>query len=309
MVNKRNTFILSLDNIEKIRFMKKRVINFIRKIFKVRLFEKYLVQLTIDKPFGSLVTKLPPNHYQYPKKTIRTVNRHGINYTLDLSDVVDWYVYFGFQEVSRETLLNLMDIGQTIIDIGANIGNVTLESAKIVGPTGEIHSFEPDPENYKRLEVNLKMNRFSNISSNKLGLGNKAGVFRIVNVSPGNQGMNRIINKNLSNFNSRQIQVTTLDEYVFEKKLNNIDLIKIDVEGFEYNVLKGGVKVIDAFHPTFFIELDDNNLIEQDSSAKDLIKLLEDFGYEITHSESKRKIDSESKFINCHFDIIANYIA
>ena len=53
--------------------MKKRVVNLIRKIFKVRLFEKYLVQLTIDKPFGSLVTKLPPRIETITPPTIAVI--------------------------------------------------------------------------------------------------------------------------------------------------------------------------------------------------------------------------------------------
>lgn len=287
--------------------MKRKILDTLRTVWKVPLLEKFLVKLTTDKVFGSFMTKLPPNHYQFPKNSIRLANRHGINYKLDLSDMVDWYIYFGFKEISRQSLLKLIDTGNTILDIGANVGNVTFEAAKIVGPTGEIHSFEPDPENYKRLETNLNLNQCLNIFPNKLGLGNKSGTYHIANVSPGNQGMNRIIHEHPVNFEARQIQVTTLDAYVFEKKLNTVDLIKIDVEGFEYNVLRGGMKVIDTFHPILFIELDNKNLVDQGSSAKELVLLLEGLGYAIIHSESSNRIDSNFEFSNCHFDIIAEY--
>lgn len=289
--------------------MKTKILDFLRLIFKVRFLEQLLVRFTNGKTFGSFITKLPPNHYQYSKSSIREVERQSINYRLDLSDIVDWYIYFGFKETSRQSLLDLMGFGHTIIDIGANVGNVTLETAKIVGSKGKVHSFEPDPENYLRLETNLNLNQFSNIIPNKLGLGDAAGTFMIANVNPNNKGMNRIINENTNNFKSQQIQVITLDNYVFERKLNSVDLIKIDVEGFEYYVLKGGVKVINTFHPTFFIELDDNNLIEQGSSAKELVRLLEECGYAIIHSETKMKIVSSSNFTNCHYDLIAKYIA
>jgi len=289
--------------------MKRKILDSLRLIFKVRFLEQLLVKFTDGKSFGNFITKLPPNHYQYSENSIREVEKQGINYRLDLSDIVDWYIYFGFKETSRQSLLDLMEVRHTIIDIGANVGNVTLEAAKIVGSKGKVHSFEPDPENYVRLENNLNLNQFSNIIPNKLGLGDAAGTFMIASVNPNNKGMNRIMNETTNNFKSRQIQVITLDTYVLEKKLHSVDIIKIDVEGFEYNVLKGGMKVINTFHPTLFIELDDNNLIDHGNSAKDLVRLLEEWGYEILHSETKMKIVSNSNFTNCHYDIIAKYIA
>lgn len=287
--------------------MKTRIFDFIRTLFKIQLFEKLLVKLTINETFGSPISKFPPNHYQYKSGTIRKVIRNGISYKLDISDIVDWFIYYGFKEKSRQRLLSLMQAGQTIFDIGTNVGNVTLEAAKAVGSSGKIHSFEPDAVNFERLQSNLKLNNFSNISANKLGLGDKPGQFTIANVSPGNKGMNRIIKEESADFKSSQIQVTTIDKYVEEKNINTIDLIKIDVEGFEYNVLKGGTRSIEKFHPTFFIELDDNNLKAQGISAQELIDLLASWGYGITHAETEEKIDSNFKFENCHFDIIAKY--
>ncbi len=289
--------------------MKRRILDLMRLIWKIPILERYLVKLTIDQPFGSLVTKLPPNHYQYTKNSIRKATRHGIKYKLDLSDIVDWFIYFGFQELSRQKLYDLMKADQTIIDIGANIGDVSLHAAQFVGQTGNVHSFEPDPTNYKRFETNLDLNLFSNIHKNKVGLGDKAGTYNIANIDSGNQGMNRIVHEESSNSKTQQIQVSTLDSYVLEKKLDKVDLIKIDVEGFEYNVLKGSKTVIDTFHPTFFIELDDDNLIEQGSSANKLVKLLEDGGYEVFHAETNRKISSETNFSHCHYDIIAKHVA
>ena len=67
------------------------------------------------------------------------------------------------------------------------------------------------------------------------------------------------------------------------------------------------MKVIDTFHPILFIELDNKNLVDQGSSAKELVLLLEGLGYAIIHSESSNRIDSNFEFSNCHFDIIAEY--
>ena len=78
--------------------------------------------MTIGKEFGKAITKFPPNHYQYKTGTIRRVERDGIQYELDLSDLVDWYIYFGFKEPSRMILYKLVKDGSIIMDIGANVG-------------------------------------------------------------------------------------------------------------------------------------------------------------------------------------------
>lgn len=271
----------------------------------IPLFEYVLVLLTKGKTFGSFITKFPPNHYQYPINSLRTVERNGINYKLDLADAIDWYIYFGFKETSKQALYSLMKLGNVIIDVGANVGEVTLHAAKIVGETGHVHAFEPDPKNYLRLTTNLDLNSFSNISHPKLGLGDISGTFIIGNVDARNRGMNRIIHENSPSYLSSKIEVSTLDAYVKEKNITQLDLIKIDVEGFEYNVISGGVKTLDTFRPIFFIELDNSNLLEQGSSAKKLVAFLEEKNYFIFHSETNEKINSESNFNNCHYDIIA----
>ena len=287
--------------------MKRKFFDILRLIWKIPFLEKLLVKKTINKPFGIFVTKLPPNHYQYKKSSIREVTRNHVNYKLDISDIVDWFIYFGFKETSRESLLNLIDENQTIIDIGANVGNVSLQIAYLLGDHGHVHSFEPDPLNFKRIEANVKRNDFKNIQLNNLGLGNEEGSFHIATVNEGNQGMNRIVGEHSDLKNLRKIEVTTLDNYVEKNHLKKINLIKIDVEGFEYNVLMGALNVIKNNHPIFFIELDDNNLLEQGHSAKKLIELLERFHYEFIHAETKEKISSNSNFKNCHFDIIAKF--
>jgi len=289
--------------------MKRKILDILRLIWKIRPLEKMLVMLTRGKPFGTLVTKLPANHYQYKKATFRLVKRHNINYHLDLSDLIDWYIYFGFKEASRQSLYSLVKNGENIIDVGANVGDVSLHLANMVGPSGNVFSFEPDPINYRRMKKNLSLNEFSNITLNRLGLGNKSGNYRIYNVDERNQGMNRILDSSNKYEKSSEIRVITLDEYVEENCIDRVDLIKIDVEGFEFKVLNGSVRTIDAFCPKLFIELDDQNLIDQGSSAKILVQLLQRKGYQLFHSETNKLIMEETDFTNCHFDIIGKHIA
>jgi len=273
-----------------------------RALFKTRPLENMLVRLTNNKTEKSFWVKLAPNNYLYPLNSFRYVNRNGINYKLDLHDYVDWWLFWGIKEESRSKLYSLLKIGDTAIDIGANMGETLMNFSKIVQSNGNTHGFEPDSINYARCVENLKLNNLKNITLNKLGLGNAAGEFRIKVDTPTNRGGNRITDQN--DENSEIIQVITLDQYVLDKNISKIDLIKIDVEGFEFNVLRGAEQTLSKYNPVLFIELDNDNLKQQNASAKILIKFLAEKGYEITNADDDSPVTENNNFEKCHYDII-----
>ena len=285
--------------------MKLKLLNGIRGLFRNRFLESILVRFTVGKTFGTWVTKLPPNHYQYPKGSTRRSVRDGISYVLDISDMVDWYIYFGFNEPSRQTLLGLITKDAYVLDVGANIGQVTMNASKLVGPAGKVIAFEPDPLNFDRLLTNLQLNYVPNVTVEQLGLGDKAGSFLISNVDVGNQGMNRIVKLGSDQGRTSTIEVTTIDTYVREHNFERVDVIKIDVEGFEFNVLNGAKATMEKWHPVLFIELDDENLMQQGSSARELVGLLDGLSYKVTHAETRHPITIATDFNRCHFDVVA----
>jgi FkbM family methyltransferase len=287
--------------------MKRRLLDIFRLLWKIKVFEDLLVSMTMDKPFGSAVTRFPPNHYQYKKGTIRKANRNGINYQLDLSDTIDWYIYYGFKETSRLSLYELIHEGDHVIDVGTNVGEIALNAARITGGKGRVYAFEPDPRNFKRMKENLNLNNFYNIKPHLLGLGDKIGTYTLCYVDDRNQGMNRILDATDGLQKTVEIEVSTLDKFVMENHFTKLNLVKVDVEGFEYKVLKGAEDTITKFRPTLFVELDDENLIAQGNSAKELVEFLEKKGYSLSHAETNEKISKTSDFSNCHYDIIAKY--
>ena len=72
--------------------------NIFRRIFKLTFIESLLVKKTQGKAFDSFIGKLVPSNYMYSHNSIRLVQREGINYKLDISDLVDHFIYFGFRE-------------------------------------------------------------------------------------------------------------------------------------------------------------------------------------------------------------------
>ena len=100
----------------------------------------------------------------------------------------------------RRKQTNLLTVkSNTIIDVGTNIGETILNFAKLADQNGEIHRFEPDALNYERCVGNLKLNTFTNITLNKLGLGAKAGQYFTKVNTPSNSRGNRISSEYIEN--------------------------------------------------------------------------------------------------------------
>lgn len=109
-----------------------------------------------------------------------------------------------------------------------------------------------------------------------------------------------------NDFPYQTIEVDRLDTVCMEQNTGKIDFIKIDVEGFEYEVLAGGSEVIKKWKPVLFIELDDNNLKENNKNAKELVELLVGFGYDTFYqADILTAVTPGMDFNNCHFDLVA----
>jgi FkbM family methyltransferase len=275
--------------------------NFFRAIFKIRLLEKMICSLTQGRSHKSFIAKFIPNNYQYKSNSLRLVQRNSINYQFDISDSVDWYLYFGLADKQIDEFYRYVKSDSIIFDIGTNVGSVLMNCA-LRAPKGYIYGFEPDTTNYNRCLRNLNLNQFKNIKIEKKGIGEKRQktYLRISNTS--NRGMNRITFE--KGEADTEIEIDTIDLYTKENDIKDINLIKIDVEGFEYNVLKGAESTIRTFSPILFIELDDNNLKEQGASASDLVDFLTGLGYTIRIAATNKTITKNFNFINCHFDLL-----
>ena len=162
------------------------------------------------------------------------------------------------------------------IDIGANIGLFTAYLTTFDSTI--VHSFEPVPQTFSRLEINIINNNLKNkVILNSLAVGEKKGVvkFAIRDESPATNKIS--VNENI---NDIKVNVTTLDDYCQENKIDYIDFLKIDVEGMEDAVVWGGYEMlVNKKIKEILIEICPTNLNNVGSSIKDLYKSIIDVGY------------------------------
>lgn len=152
-------------------------------------------------------------------------------------------MYHGAYEISTiEIMRKLLNKDDTFIDVGANIGYLSAIAMGFVGKTGQVHSFEPVPKYFKRLKDLAVANKEYKIVVNQYALGDKEETLRIDITGLAGIGMSTMIlglRKKKLIEETIKVPVCRLDRYIKEKNVGSVSLIKIDVEGFEFPVLKG----------------------------------------------------------------------
>lgn len=174
-------------------------------------------------------------------------------------------------------VLSHMRPGSTFVDVGTNVGAYSLQMARAVGPTGKVFSFEPRSDTFAMLQRSVRANGFDDRCRlyNK-GLGDAAGAGWLHHWT-GNQGASFVSEEGQPG--GDPIEITTLDDIDFGER---VDFFKIDVEGFETKVLKGGRRFFKRYRPPATSEVFPRVLrAVGGSSAEEYLSLWEEYGYEV----------------------------
>ena len=132
--------------------------------------------------------------------------------------------------------------GNTVMDIGGHIGIFTIISAKRCGETGKLYTYEPNPETFKRLKKNIEANKLTQVQLNNLAVSEKDGLLNM-KIGDSSQGSTIMEKGTLSDYSKTvSVQTCTLDNIVSVNDILKIDILKIDAEGAELLILKGGMK-------------------------------------------------------------------
>ena len=278
------------------------IINVFRSLLKFRTAEHFLASLTQGKSRGSLAWKFVPPEYLYRKSRNYRVTRDKILFDLDLSNYNEFCLFYGLPEPSLQYLFSLIRADFTIVDIGANIGFTTLNFATRCRQ-GCVYAYEPDALNFSKLERNVSLNHFHNIFVSRKGMGDFATNVQLMRMNKHHSGMNRVSGTAREDLVSEKIEIVRLDDEVSLLNPVRIDLIKIDVEGYELKVVRGAMETIRKFKPILFIELIEGNLRRYGDSSETLVKLVRELGYRAFDARSHQIMEDET-WDNMETDIL-----
>jgi len=207
----------------------------------------------------------------------------------DLRSPANWLVNYKVQDSDGELLLAVAKNRSVIFDVGANIGYYTVNCAKL-NPNTQIHAFEPVPSTFEQLQNNVHINQLDGqVRLNNFALGTGPSQDKIY--YPKFSGSAAASLQQLHPEEDQEIipiEISTLDKYVSDNHIQHLDFIKIDVEGAELLVLKGGLNTISKYKPIIFIELLRKWSKEFGYKPNDVLELLFDFGYQCWTLEGNR---------------------
>ncbi|MDF2551510.1 MAG: hypothetical protein K0R77_785 [Chryseobacterium sp.] len=225
------------------------------------------------------------------------IYRGNLKLQVNLSDWIQQQLYFlgDYEKPEIDYLSDFLKPGNVFIDIGANIGLFSLNASEIVGEKGKIYAFEAFPPNYNQFKENISLNKFENIIAENKAISSQNSTIEILyNEKDNNIGMASAF---LKDFTSKEVvESTTLDQYSVDHHINRIDLIKIDIEGGEYDALLGMTRILTEIKPQILIEINHKTLKDSGHSETEIINLFSKFNYQIL-----KKLSSDEQSYNAVF--------
>jgi FkbM family methyltransferase len=192
--------------------------------------------------------------------------------------------------------------GDVVIDAGANIGLTSIYASKLTGSKGSVYGFEPLNSTFELLCKNIRINRIKNIVPLQIALSNyngKGNIYPNIHINRGAASLN----PNQVEQNPIDVEVKTLNSWIKENNIFNIDFIKIDVEGSELELLKGASELFQhSPKPTICMEYSEE--VSRDNNINDLYNFLKnELGYILFKSKLGKERVSKLIEINTMNDL------
>ena len=183
--------------------------------------------------------------------------------------------------------------GDTVIDIGAHIGRYTITSSKQVGKTGKVVAIEADPDNFQLLKRNIVLNNLTNVLPLNYAVFSTRTRMKLYEQSASAKYNSLMLARAAKTKNYVEVNADTLDSILKQNGINQVNWIKIDVEGAEFEVLKGSIRTLSSENVSLFIEIHN---IDDPSHYNNIVDFLKYHNYEITF-EQRYDNSSESHVI------------
>ena len=195
--------------------------------------------------------------------------------------VVSGAIFFNVYEKNESHFIKSICFeGMNILDIGANIGYYTALFSQLAGDKGSVIAIEPDLESYKYLSKSINSFNYKNVLSFRLAASDikqKLPLF----ISKENRGDNRLYSTNQKR-KTIMVDCLTVDELLEENKIENLDLIKIDVQGYEPKVLKGMLNIVKSSKRLMLLsEFWPKGMLQAGESPKNFLTMLRKMQFQL----------------------------
>ncbi|MBR0725044.1 FkbM family methyltransferase [Bradyrhizobium manausense] len=205
---------------------------------------------------------------------------HGYEMLLDLGRWSNRATYFlgRFYDLPTQLALGaILRPNDTFVDVGANEGMISLLASRLVGRSGQVIAFEPNPQPRARFQAAITRNEIANVRLLNFALGAEASVLPLTvpKINSGEGSFGR------PDYPAELVDVVDCEVRVGDDVLRRIRprLVKIDVEGFECNVIRGLGEVIEECHPAIVTEIVSAHLQKAQSSVTELVGMMNEKGY------------------------------
>lgn len=192
-----------------------------------------------------------------PDELIPARLNNGCHVDCDLADHVQRQMFYWglYEPVEAYLFVHLLKPGMNVVDAGANVGQYTLLASTCVGATGSVHSFEPVPFTFNRLQQHVHINSLTNVFPNMKALwSSKTRLsLSLPAKTDGNSGAYSVGGNELDT--AVEACAVSLDSYKSDNKLGRIGLIKMDIEGAELFALQGMKEVLSQDRPNILMEV------------------------------------------------------
>ncbi|MEY4573680.1 MAG: hypothetical protein RLZZ595_26 [Bacteroidota bacterium] len=230
----------------------------------------------------------------------------GIKIKLYEESVLSQYIYYGYEIEERAYVSSVLKEGDYFVDVGANTGLYSLIASELVGQTGRVISFEPTLDTYNQFLENIDINRLTNIDSFNIGLSDLPGQLELYISNKGFDAWNSFAITINGNSNQKKlVDVSSLDLVLSNYDKSKIKLIKIDAEGWEKYILKGGIDLFTEYSPEIMVEFTEENTLAAGYAVQEIYDLMVDMGYQWYKIENQRLVKSEKKLNYPYENLIA----
>ena len=234
----------------------------------------------------------------------KQVEIHGATVVLNPTDpVVSGALHFGvYEKAETRFFQSACRDGMTFLDVGANLGYYTALAARAVGPNGRVLAVEPDPDSFGYLEQTIAANAVGNVEAFPVAASDAPATLPLY-ISTDNRGDNRLY---ASGEDRPQVEVTArpLDALLRENKIDTVDLIKIDVQGYEPKVIAGLRETITSSpNLTLLTEFWPQGIDEAGEDANEFLQTLRELGltlHELQPDGSLAELTDDTDLIARH---------